>query len=285
MPLDQIAVIGAGVMGTGVAQTLAQTGHKVLLLDRSLNILQRAQEKITRDVRMHQLYTGQKFDPDQILAEIKITTEYGDLAGVDYVMENVTEDWLLKKEVYQQLDIICSQDCCFASDTSAIPITRLASATSRQDKVIGIHFMNPVALKPMVEVIKGVHTSDKTLAITKRILQQMNKKYIVVNDSPGFVSNRVLMLMVNEAIFLVAENIASPQDVDKLFKGCFGHSMGPLETADLIGLDTILNSLLVLYDAFNDSKFKPCPLLKQMVHAGFLGKKSGRGFHTYGGNN
>ncbi len=281
MSLNKIAVIGAGVMGTGIAQTLAQTGHKVVLLDLSLDILQRAEKQIVRDVRMFALYSAQKFDPKKVIKDIHFTTEYKELADVDYVLENVTEDWPAKKTVFQKLDAVCAGDCCFASDTSAIPITRLASVTQRPDRVIGIHFMNPVPLKPMVEIIRAVHTSDATLKTTERLLKQMDKQHVVVRDSPGFVSNRVLMLTLNEAVFLVAENVASARDVDRLFKNCFGHSMGPLETADLIGLDTVLNSLLVLYDAFNDSKFRPCPLLKQMVDAGFLGKKSGKGFYPY----
>ena len=169
----------------------------------------------------------------------------------------------------------------FAANTSAIPITRIASLTRRPARVIGMHFMNPVPLKPVVEVIRGYYTADETVALAQGLLAGMGKEGVVVNDSPGFVSNRVLMLTINEAIFLLHEGVAAAEDVDKIFKGCFGHKMGPLETADLIGLDTILLSIEVLYESFNDSKYRPCPLLKKMVDAGLYGQKSGQGFYTY----
>jgi 3-hydroxybutyryl-CoA dehydrogenase len=200
---------------------------------------------------------------------------------VGFVIENVTEKWEIKQKVYVQLDAICPKPCIFAANTSAIPITRLASVTRRAPKVIGMHFMNPVPLKPMVEVIRGVHTSDETVETAKNFLAQMGKECIIVNDSPGFVSNRVLMLAINEAIYLLQEQVASAEDVDRIFKTCFGHKMGPLETADLIGLDTVLYSIKVLYESFNDSKYRPCPLLKKMVDAGLYGQKSGQGFYTY----
>jgi 3-hydroxybutyryl-CoA dehydrogenase len=169
----------------------------------------------------------------------------------------------------------------FAVNTSAISITRIASVTSRAPQVIGMHFMNPVPLKPMVEVIRGYHTSEQTIDTAKALVAAMDKECIVVNDSPGFVTNRVMMLTINEAIFMVQEQVSSVVEIDRLFKQCFGHKMGPLETADLIGLDTILLSIEVLYESFNDSKYRPCPLLKQMVDAGLYGRKSGRGFYTY----
>ena len=169
----------------------------------------------------------------------------------------------------------------FAVNTSAISITSIAAFTERQQQVIGIHFMNPVPLKRVVEVIKAYHTSDETLEITKQLLTKIGKESVVVNDWPGFVSNRVLMLTVNEAAYLVQDGVASAKDVDKIFKGCFEHKMGPLETADMIGLDTILYSVEVLYESFNDSKYRPCPLLKKMVNAGLLGRKSGQGFYNY----
>jgi 3-hydroxybutyryl-CoA dehydrogenase len=203
------------------------------------------------------------------------------LDSADFVVENVTEKWDIKKEVYAQLDAICPERTVFAANTSAIPITRIASATKRAKNVIGMHFMNPVPMKSMVEVIRGYHTSDATIEIAKSFLAQMGKECIIVNDSPGFVSNRVLMLTINEAIFLLQERVASASDVDKIFKTCFGHKMGPLETADLIGLDTILLSIEVLYESFQDSKYRPCPLLKQMVEAGLYGQKSKQGFYVY----
>jgi 3-hydroxybutyryl-CoA dehydrogenase len=219
--------------------------------------------------------------PSEILARIRMGTDLKALAEAAYVIENVTESWPVKREVYAALETVCPVPCVFAANTSAIPITRIASATRRPAQVIGIHFMNPVPQKAWVEVIRGFHTSDATLETTRALLKRMGKSCVVVGDSPGFVSNRVLMLTLNEAIFLLHEHVASAADVDQVFKSCFGHPMGPLETADLIGLDTILNSLEVLYESFNDSKFRPCPLLKMMVDAGLWGRKNGKGFYTY----
>ncbi len=207
--------------------------------------------------------------------------DYAQLAAADFVVENVVEKWPIKHDVYQLLDRHCRPECVFAANTSAISITKIGGATGRPDRVVGMHFMNPVPLKPMVEVIRGFHTSEATLARAFEFLTLLDKEGIVVNDMPGFVSNRVLMLTINEAIFLVQDQVAAYDDVDRIFKGCFGHKMGPLETGDLIGLDTILFSLEVLYESYNDDKFRPCPLLRKMVDAGLHGRKSGRGFYTY----
>ena len=197
------------------------------------------------------------------------------------MVENSTEKWVIKKEIYPQLDAICPEQTVFAANTSCISITRIGSVTNRPDRIVGMHFMNPVPMKPTVEVIRGYHTSEETLATAKQFLAGMNKDGIVVNDSPGFVSNRVLMLTVNEAAFLLHEGVSNAKDVDDIFKKCFGHKMGPLETADLIGLDTILYSIEVLHESFADSKYRPCPLLQKMVDAGLYGRKSGSGFYTY----
>lgn len=278
-----IGVVGAGVMGTGVAQNLAQTGHQVILLDVLPEILEQARNKITQNIRLHGLFSKSQSEksPDEIVELITFSTDYQLLTKVDYVIENVVEKWDIKKDVYLQLDAICPEPCVFAANTSAIPITQIGSVTKRAAQVIGIHFMNPVPLKSTVEVIRGFHTSEETIETTKHLLTQMNKDWIIVNDSPGFVSNRVLMLTINEAVYLLQEQVASAEDVDKIFKQCFGHKMGPLETADLIGLDTILYSIEVLYESFNDSKYRPCPLLKKMVNAGLYGQKSGQGFYSY----
>ena len=271
-------------MGRGVAQNLAQTKHHVILVDLSDEILAQAKAEITQNLRFSRFFQKSEAPLEaaqDILARITFTTAYEQLSEVDFVVENVVEKWAVKQEVYQQLDEVCPAPCIFAANTSAIPITQIASATNRPDKVVGIHFMNPVPLKPMVELIKGYHTSAETLATTQTFLTGMNKTAVLVNDAPGFVSNRVLMLTINEAIFLLHEDVASAEAVDQIFKGCFGHPMGPLETADLIGLDTILASIEVLYENFNDSKYRPCPLLKKMVSAGLCGRKSGQGFYTY----
>ena len=277
--MKRVGVVGAGVMGTGLAQNLGQCGFEVVLTDLSEDILARAAERIRANVRMGKLLGngGPGFDPELIA----YSTDYQRLAEVDFLIENITEKWDLKKEIYPRLDAICRPGVVFAANTSAISITRLAGLTGRPAEVLGMHFMNPVPMKPTVEVIKGWHTSEQTLDTAKELLAGMGKEGIVVADAPGFVSNRVLMLTVNEAMYLVQENVASAEDVDRIFKSCFGHKMGPLETADLIGLDTILYSVEVLYESFNDSKYRPCPLLKQMVDAGLHGRKSGQGFYTY----
>lgn len=270
-------------MGIGVAQTLAQTGHKVLLLDVTDTVLEQSAREIKQGLRFQSLFKKgtQAESPEAVLGRITFSTDYSILERADFVIENATEKFEVKQGIYQQLDLICPPHAVFAANTSAISITRLAALTERPAQVLGIHFMNPVPLKPTAEVIRGYHTSDVTIETARRLLAQMGKEAIVVNDSPGFVSNRVLMLTINEAIFLVQEQVASVEDVDRIFKTCFGHKMGPLETADLIGLDTILLSIEVLYESFNDSKFRPCPLLKKMVAAGLHGRKSGQGFYPY----
>lgn len=284
MDIQRVGVIGAGVMGSGVAQALAQTRHSVVLIDISEGILTQALDRLRNEIRRQMM-----FDPalrqeglETILERVTCSTDYGALSEVDFVVENVTESWSVKKDVFGRLDAACPERCILASDTSAISITRIASATNRPDRVIGLHLMNPVPMKSAVEMIRAVHTSDETIERTKTLLSQMGKEWIQVNDSPGFVSNRVLMLTINEAVYLLAEQVASAEDIDRVFKDCFGHSMGPLETADLIGLDTILYSVEVLYESYSDSKYRPCPLLRKMVDAGYHGRKSGKGFYTYG---
>jgi len=283
MNLQIIGVVGAGVMGIGVSQNLAQTGHQVILLDVSEGILERAKQQIRNNFRFQGFFKkGEKADSsDDILNRIKFSTNYQFLETAEFVIENTTEKWHVKRDVYEKIDTICPANTVFAANTSAIPITRIASVTKRASKVIGMHFMNPVPMKSMVEMIRGYHTSDQTIETAKNLLAQMGKECILVNDSPGFVSNRVLMLTINEAIFLLQDQVASAEEVDRIFKTCFGHKMGPLETADLIGLDTILSSVEVLYESFSDSKYRPCPLLKKMVHAGLYGRKSGQGFYAY----
>jgi 3-hydroxybutyryl-CoA dehydrogenase len=278
-----VGVVGAGVMGVGVAQNLAQTGHRVLLLDLSRAVLDRARAEIEQALRFHGMFAKQKGGPPpaEVMERIGFVTAYDGFAAADFVVENVTEKWEAKSPVYPVLDAVCPEHACFAANTSAYSITRIASLTRRPDRVLGMHFMNPVPLKPVVEVIRAFHTSQATLDTALALLGAMGKEGIVVNDMPGFVSNRVLMLTINEAVWVVQDQVAAAEDVDRIFKTCFGHKMGPLETADLIGLDTILYSLEVLYESYVDTKYRPCPLLKKMVDAGLHGRKSGRGFYDY----
>ncbi len=276
-------VIGAGVMGTGVAQSLAQARHRVFLVDLSEDILQQARKNIMNSIRLQKMWhkTTSQESVDDIIERITFTTDIAALEPVEFVIENVIENWEAKRKVYAQIDTICYDRCIFAANTSAISITRIGGQTKRPDRVIGMHFMNPVPLKHMIEVIRGYHTSEATITTARGLLASMGKDCVIVNDMPGFVSNRVLMLTVNEAIFLVHDQVASVEEIDKIFKSCFGHTMGPLETADLIGLDTILYSIEVLYESYNDSKYRPCPLLKKMVDAELYGRKSGQGFYSY----
>ena len=281
--MKTIGVIGAGIMGSGVAQSLAQAKYRVILLDISAEILQQAEADIFNKLRFQSLFNknDREEEPGEVLSRILFSTDYNLLREVDFVIENVTEKWQVKKEVYCKIDAICSEKCIFLVNTSCLPITRIASLTRRPSQVIGTHFMNPVPLKPAVEVIRGFHTSEQTLEVTKHLLESMGKESIVVNDYPGFVSNRISHLFMNEAAFVVQDQVAPPQGVDDIFKKCYGHKMGPLETADLIGLDTVVNSLDVLYECYQDPKFRSCPLLRKMVDAGLHGVKTGQGFYTY----
>ncbi|MFL1674122.1 3-hydroxyacyl-CoA dehydrogenase family protein [Paenibacillus dendritiformis] len=281
--VKKIGVIGAGVMGKGVAQAFAQSGYPVVLIDVCENLLLTASEEIYNNVRFQGLFRrGEAVaDPDAVLSRIRLSTDYELLADVDYVVENVTERWETKKEVYQKLDRICPDDVVILVNTSCISITKIAALTKRPSRIAGAHFMNPVPLKPAVEVIRGYHTADSTIEEIKDLLLSIGKETIVVNDYPGFVSNRISHLFMNEAAFVVQDQVASPQEVDEIFKKCYSHTMGPLETADLIGLDTVMQSLDVLYESYQDSKFRCCPLLRKMVEAGLCGRKSGQGFYTY----
>jgi len=282
---NTIGVIGAGVMGSGVAQNLAQSGFNVVLIDISIEKLKRTEEEIRRNIRFSAFYAKDKSkieSVDSVLSRINFTTDYNKLDTAYFIIENASEKWEVKQAVYPLIDQYAPAESCVAADTSCFSITRLASLTKRPDKIIGIHFMNPVPMKPAVEVIKGYHTSADTIKISLDFLAAIGKEGIVVNDLPGFVSNRILMLTINEAVFVVHDGVATAAQVDEIHRKCFGHKMGPLETADLIGLDTILYSVEVLWESYNDSKYRPCPLLKKMVAAGLLGRKSGEGFYKYG---
>lgn len=278
-----IGVVGAGTMGRGVSHAFAAGGHRVLLVDTDPDALRAARAQIATDVRMRAMLgrTGEAPVTDGVLDRITATTDVDALADAQYVVENITEDRSAKERLYRELDAVCADDCVLAANTSAIPVTRLAGLTRRPDLVLGNHFMNPAHLMPLVEVVRGLRTGEQTVARSRELLAGIGKDSIVVRDSPGFVTNRVAMLSVNEAVFLLAEGVSSATDIDRLFRQCLGHRMGPLETADLIGLDTVLYSLEVLVDEFGDPKFRPCPLLRRYVAAGWLGRKTGRGFHRY----
>lgn len=279
----RVGVAGAGVMGAEVAQVCAASGHEVVLLDVGEDALERARSTIAKNLRFARMLGGGSSGDsrDEILARITTTTDVEAFAGAGFVVENITEDWELKRELYGALDRVCPPDAPFAVNTSVIPITKVGGWTNRAPLVIGTHFMNPVSQKPVVEVIRGFHTEDATVGRTLELLASIGKKGVVVRDSPGFVSNRVLMLTVNEAVFLLQEDVSTAEDVDEIFRSCFGHRMGPLETADLIGLDTVLRSIELLHEFFGDSKYRPCPLLARMVDAGLHGRKSGAGFYRY----
>ena len=285
MEIKKVGVIGAGVMGVGVGQNLAQSGMEAVLVDVSEEVLERAKAEIRKNLRfagMFQKGAAAREDAATVLGRIHFSTRLEDLADVDFVVENVPEKWEIKKEIYPRIDTICPERAVFAVNTSCYSITRVGALTRRPDRVIGMHFMNPVPLKPMVEAIRGHHTSEATIETARQFLRQMGKDCILVNDMPGFVTNRILMLTINEAVFVLQDGVATAEQVDQIFKTCFGHKMGPLETADLIGLDTILYSIEVLHESYNDSKYRPCPLLKKMVDAGLHGRKNGKGFYDYG---
>lgn len=283
MEFKKIGVIGAGTMGVGVTVDLVLHGLDTVLVDISTDMLEKAKEAIARDVRFAPLVhkSAPKVPVKEAVARITFTTDITGVADCDFIVENVTENWQIKEKVYRDLERTCKPGAIFGVDTSCISITQVASVTQRPDKVIGMHFMNPVYAKPVLEVMRGFHTSDETVKVAEEFLAKLEKTAIVVNDFPGFVTNRISHLFMNEAAFVVMDGVATAEQVDNIFKKCFGHKMGPLETADLIGLDTVMQSLQVLYESYQDSKFRVCPLLKKMVDAGLLGRKSGKGFYDY----
>ncbi len=282
MSRGQVAVVGAGTMGNGIAHVFAQHGHRVALIDSDAAALGRGIEAIERNLD-RQIRKGGATEADKSAALDLIETA-GKLEvahAADLVVEAIVEDAEIKTDVFRTLDAIVKPDAILASNTSSISITRLAAATSRPDQVIGMHFMNPVPVMKLVEVIRGLETSDATHAAVVGLAESLGKTPVTVADYPGFVSNRVLMPMINEAIYCVMEGVAEPEAIDTVMKLGMGHPMGPLTLADFIGLDVCLAILEVLHDGLGDPKYRPCPLLKQMVAAGRLGRKSGRGFFEY----
>jgi 3-hydroxybutyryl-CoA dehydrogenase len=283
MTFQTVAVIGVGNIGAGVVTDLVLHGIRAIAVEASEPALEKAKAKILQTVRFAPLLAkgAPKLSQAETLSRIKFSTSIEDIAASEFVVENVTEDWAVKKPIYERLDRIAAANVCFAANTSCISITRLGSLTNRPDKVVGMHFMNPVHMMGTVEVIRGHHTSEQTLAAVNQLFGQLKKESVVVGDLPGFVSNRISHLFMNEAAFVFQDGLATAAQIDSIFKKCFGHKMGPLETADLIGLDTVMRSLDVLYDSFHDPKFRCCPLLRKMVDAGLCGRKSGRGFYQY----
>ena len=283
MKVKIIAVLGAGTMGSDVALDLAVHDYDVILKDRSEDALKRARDRIRQNFKLFKILRKDwgHLSVDSLLPRITFTLGYENFELVDMVIENITEDIAAKESLYRELGGICRADVLYGVNTSCIPITRISEILPKPENVIGLHFLNPVPLKKLVEVILGKYTSEETLALTKVFLESLGKTWAVVKDSPGFVTNRVLMLTINECAALVEEGIAGPGTIDTIFTQGFSHKMGPLATADLIGLDTILASLKVLCTSFEDPKFKPSPLLEKMVQEGLLGKKSGKGFFVY----
>ncbi|WP_019121043.1 3-hydroxybutyryl-CoA dehydrogenase [Brevibacillus massiliensis] len=282
MNVSKLMVVGAGQMGSGIAQVAAQAGLKVLLHDTQREFAERGlgtiSKNLARSVEKQKISAD---DKELILSRISLSTDLADAKEVDFVIEAVTENMAIKTEIFRQLDEICPPHAVLASNTSSLPITEIAAVTRRPEKVIGMHFMNPVPVMKLVEVIRGLQTADEVYLLVEALAKQMGKVPVSVNDFPGFVSNRVLMPMINEAIYCVYEGVASPEAIDEVMKLGMNHPMGPLTLADFIGLDTCLYIMEVLYEGFGDSKYRPCPLLRKYVKAGWLGKKSGRGFYVY----
>ena len=277
-----VAVLGAGTMGNGIAHVFARSGYRVILRDIDERFLDRALETISknldREIRKGVVLAAEK---EPILGRIGPVVNMEAIAAADFVVEAVPEQVDLKRQVLGAADRILRPETILATNTSSISVTTLAAATKRPDRSIGMHFMNPVPVMQLVEVIRALQTSDETFATTMKLCEKLQKKPVAVIDSPGFVSNRVLMPLINEAAFCVMEGVAAPEAVDAVMKLGMNHPMGPLELADFIGLDVCLDIMEVLFSGFGDSKFRPCPLLKKMVSAGWLGKKSGRGFYSY----
>ncbi len=275
-------VVGAGQMGSGIAQVCAMNGYEVILHDLEEAHVERGlsgiRKQLQRQVDKERISEA---DMDRFLQKIRSSVQLSNAKSVDIVIEAAIENMEVKKKLFSELDHLAPEHAILATNTSSLPITEIAAATNRPEKVIGMHFMNPVPVMKLVEVIRGLATSDEVFETVKEMAENLKKTAVEVNDFPGFVSNRILMPMINEAIYTVYEGVASPKDVDEVMKLGMNHPMGPLTLADFIGLDTCLYIMETLHDGFGDDKYRPCPLLRKYVNAGWLGKKAGQGFYKY----
>jgi 3-hydroxybutyryl-CoA dehydrogenase len=282
MDIKKIGVVGAGQMGSGIAQVAATAGLDVIMSDIKIEFAEKGLANITK-ILTKNVDKGKisAYDKDAILGRIKITADLKDMADADFVVEAATENETLKFQIFKDLDEICRPGVILSTNTSSIPIGRIAAQTSRPEKVIGMHFMNPVPVMKLVEVIRGLATSDETFQTTWDLSVKFGKTTALANDFPGFIANRILLPMINEAVYALYHGVGTREDIDTVMKLGMNHPMGPLALADLIGLDTCLAIMETLYNGFKDSKYRPCPLLRKYVEAGWLGRKTGRGFYEY----